>query len=1763
MKKLLLTIFVLLAITVAFAQSWNPYVNQGIVSPAPMLPMEFNGAGELSFNVGNTGNSVLTLTPGDEMTLIVDLSFGVPNDVDPINAIGGSASGFFNWSYDMGSNSYTGIQNQDIPGDFLGTITIQYEVTENSSIMSIQNGFDVTLIPPDYTSNSNATDDDFVSSFTYVQAFDYGDAPSSYGEAVHEIYLIQTSGTYDNYYYLGSEVDQEPMYQSSGTAMGDDMNGTDDEDGVTFPQMFPGSQVTIPVDITIIDNAFGYLNAWIDWNQDGDFLDANEQIAVNTIFFATGTINVVVNIPVSALTGQTFARFRVGAFDANVPPSPSAPNAFGEVEDYLIDISNDEGSIALSKTGTYIDNAPIGEFNPGDEIDYSFEVTNTGTTTLTNITVTDPLVNVTGGPIPSLAPGASDNTTFSASYTLTQADIDNGSFTNVATATGTTPGNSQVTNIDDDVQTFDQNPAIELLKEGTFVDGNGDGFAQAGETVTYTFTVTNTGNVTVTNIAISDPLVSVVGGPIASLAPGATDNSTFTATYTLTQSDVDAGNVLNLATATGEDPNGDPVEDESEDPTPVTPPSDPTCPTCTETELPQDPELELLKDGVFNDENGDGFAQVGETVSYTFTVTNTGNVTISNITISDPLVSVVGGPIASLAPGASDNSTFTATYTLTQSEVDAGNVLNLATATGEDPTGDPVEDESEDPTPVTPPTDPNCPDCTETELPQNPELELLKDGVFNDENGDGFAQVGETVSYTFTVTNTGNVTISNITISDPLVNVVGGPIASLAPGQSDNSTFTATYTLTQADIDAGSVLNLATATGEDPNGDPVEDESEDPTPVTPPSDPTCPDCTETELPQNPNILVNKTVTSGNPYANAGEVISYEMTLTNNGNVSVYSPSLTDLGADAPPSREADQVGNNNGILEVGEVWVYTAQYTVTQTDIDNGSYTNTASGTGNADTDGDGVGDTPVTDDDSATASTAAMASLELLKEGTFVDGNGDGFAQAGETVTYTFTVTNTGNVTLTNVTISDPLVSVVGGPIASLAPGATDNSTFTATYTLTQSDVDAGNVLNLATATGEDPNGDPVEDESEDPTPVTPPSDPTCPDCTETELPQNPEIELLKEGTFVDGNGDGFAQAGETVTYTFTVTNTGNVTLTNVTISDPLVSVVGGPIASLAPGATDNSTFTATYTLTQSDVDAGNVLNLATATGEDPNGDPVEDESEDPTPVTPPSDPTCPDCTETELPQNPEIELLKEGTFVDGNGDGFAQAGETVTYTFEVTNTGNVTLTNVTISDPLVTVQGGPIASLAPGATDNSTFTATYTLTQSDVDAGNVLNLATATGEDPNGDPVEDESEDPTPVTPPSDPTCPDCTETELPQNPEIELLKEGTFVDGNGDGFAQAGETVTYTFEVTNTGNVTLTNVTISDPLVTVQGGPIASLAPGATDNSTFTATYTLTQSDVDAGNVLNLATATGEDPNGDPVEDESEDPTPVTPPSDPTCPDCTETELPQNPEIELLKEGTFVDGNGDGFAQVGETVTYTFEVTNTGNVTLTNVTISDPLVSVVGGPIASLAPGATDNSTFTATYTLTQSDVDAGNVLNLATATGEDPNGDPVEDESEDPTPVTPPSDPTCPDCTETELPQNPEIELLKEGTFVDGNGDGFAQAGETVTYTFTITNTGNVTVTNITISDPLVTVQGGPIASLAPGDTDNSTFTATYTLTQADVDAGNVLNLATATGEDPNGDPVEDESEDPTTPVTPPTDPIKLSSGLYGDRTTTGS
>lgn len=127
----------------------------------------------------------------------------------------------------------------------------------------------------------------------------------------------------------------------------------------------------------------------------------------------------------------------------------------------------------------------------------------------------------------------------------------------------------------------------------------------------------------------------------------------------------------------------------------------------------------------------------------------------------------------------------------------------------------------------------------------------------------------------------------------------------------------------------------------------------------------------------------------------------------------------------------------------------------------------------------------------------------------------------------------------------------------------------------------------------------------------------------------------------------------------------------------------------------------------------------------------------------------------------NPAIELLKEGVFVDTNNNGTANPGDEIHYTFTVTNTGDVPLTGVTVTDPLVTVSGGPI-DLNEDEVDATTFTAIYVITQEDIDNGGVYNLAEVIAKDPKNNDVTNTSKDPNPLDPSSpnyDPDCPDCT--------------------------------------------------------------------------------------------------------------------------------------------------------------------------------------------------------------------------------------------------------------------------------------------------------------------------------------------------------------------------------------------------------------------
>lgn len=847
-----------------------------------------------------------------------------------------------------------------------------------------------------------------------------------------------------------------------------------------------------------------------------------------------------------------------------------------------------------------------------------------------------------------------------------------------------------------------------------------------------------------------------------------------------------------------------------------------------------------------------------------------------------------------------------------------------------------------------------------------PAIDLVKsnEGIV-DGDGNG-ADAGDTVKYNFSVQNTGNIPLLDVSLSDDILGAV--TLTGLTDADSDGAaddlavgataTGTKTGTLTQAQVDAGLVTNIGTASGTGTNGQAVTDT----------------DTNTVTIPVDPELTVVKTnggVVDGDGNGDdAGDTIVYNYSVQNTGNVTLFDVTLSDdlLGAitlTGLTDQDADGAADD---LAVGASVTGSATGTLTQAQINAGSVTNIATGSGK---DPDGQ---PVTDTDTNTVPIDQDAEITVVKsnEG-IVDGDANG-DDAGDTVKYNFSVTNTGNVILYDVTLNDDVLGAVtltgltdldGDTFADdLAVGAT--VTGTKTGTLTQAQVNAGEVTNVATAAGNDPQGQPVSDTDTNTVPID----------------QDPELTVVKtNGGVVDGDANG-DDAGDTIVYNYSVQNTGNVTLFDVTLSDDLLGAItltgltdldsDGMADDLAVAAT--VTGTATGTLTQAQVDAGSVTNIATGNGKDPDGQTVTDTDTNTVPVD----------------QDPEITVVKtnEG-IVDGDGNG-DDAGDTVKYNFSVTNTGNVTLYDVTLTDDilgsvtltgLTDLDGDTFADdLAVGAT--VTGTKTGTLTQAQVDDGGVTNIATASGTDPNQQPVTDTDTNTVPID----------------QDPELTVVKtNGGVVDGDGNGH-DAGDTIVYSYSVQNTGNVTLFDVGLTDDLlgaITLTGltdldsdGMADDLAVGAT--VTGSATGTLTQAQIDAGSVTNIATGSGTDPDGQPVTDADTNTVPLT----------------QSPAITVVKEVSvdggvnYFDANTAATAPVllaGTNPVYRFVVTNTGNTTLTGVTLSDfnttgnvavDLNGAAAGnniSIGTLAPGAQYTlSGFTGTFA-------SGIQTDVATASG----------------------------------------------------------------------------------------------------------------------------------------------------------------------------
>jgi uncharacterized repeat protein (TIGR01451 family) len=512
--------------------------------------------------------------------------------------------------------------------------------------------------------------------------------------------------------------------------------------------------------------------------------------------------------------------------------------------------------------------------------------------------------------------GNMDAGTVSCTFTVPITSDTEGSYTNGPSNIGPIsgllePGNSTV------VFTTPDAPAISLVKSTNLTFP-----AQyvLGAPVTYSFLVTNTGNVDLTAVSVAETAFSGTGTapvpscPQTTLAAGA--SMTCTAPYTITQADVDASQVTNTALATGTPPDGDPVTSTSD----AIISGDPA------------PQLALVKTA---DASGvQSPSRVGDQIAYTIVVTNTGNVSLTQVAVTDTLL---GADIEYAWPGtpgaleASQSVTVTGTHLVTQADIEAGSVTNTATATSRAP----------DNTEVT-----AGPQSTTTPLDQVPGLTL--DKAATPAFGSPPAP-GELITFTFTMTNDGNLGLQNVVITDRLAGLSSitytwpGAAGVLPPGAA--ATATATYPITQADIDAGVVLNSAVANGTTANGADVPSNEPD---------------TTTPIEQASALTLVKTADASGitEPAEAGQPIVYTFTVTNTGNTALTSVSITDQLAGLPPLTYTWPAAD--GVLAPGQGATATSSYPVTAADIAKEEVVNTATATGQPPT-GDPVQTDPQT----------------------------------------------------------------------------------------------------------------------------------------------------------------------------------------------------------------------------------------------------------------------------------------------------------------------------------------------------------------------------------------------------------------------------------------------------------------------------------------------------------------------------------------------------------------------------------------------------------------------------------------------------------------------------------------------------------------------------------------------------------------------------------------------------------------------------------
>jgi len=882
-----------------------------------------------------------------------------------------------------------------------------------------------------------------------------------------------------------------------------------------------------------------------------------------------------------------------------------------------------------------------------EEVTYSITAANTGNVALTNVVITDlnaTLVSCTvagatvgshTSPSVSLGIGISFDCVFK--HIVTSADMTAAQVDNIATVAGLS-GATNVTASSDHVITPIAKISISKTSPTTYYQDT----TSSHTAISYTVDVRNSGQVPLTNVVITDALLTGANGTWScpgtspyTLAIGAT--MTCTGTYTIQAADVTAQSVTNTASVSSNE-------------------AAPQSASVTTPYLAANaPDITIVKT-----QTGAAPTAVGSVIHYSIVVTNTGLIDLTNVVLTDinadpnsltcPTGGTAGAQTYTLATLAiSGTFTCTATHTVTDLEMKAGTpqVVNTASVV----TSVLAAHTSTVTTPLTP----------------NPQATITKT-----QTGAAVSQANDVIHYSIVVTNTGNETLTGVVVADSTAGVTlncpGTSPYTLAIGAS--VTCTAAYTVQQSDVDAGIFTNTATATATELGSTTLSASA------------------STNLTAAPSVSIVKSRVGTTALNGVGQIVSYQIVVTNTGNVALNAVNVDDANTGSLSCTPPTEVAS----LAVNATIVCTGSHSVTSAEVTAGQVINTAyvrSTTGSINQASNLV-TTPVS---APPAPPAPVSSLTIVKAL-----SGSAPTKVGDIVSYNITVTNNGETNLAGVNVNDANAVLGNCSVALPATLATGASfTCTATHVVTDADMAAGKVDNTAVASSS------TGSLSRTSNLVTVPLAPA------------PAITIVKSLS-----GAAPSKVGDTIAYSIVVTNTGNVTVTNLTVADAnatLGTCTPAVPATLAPAA--SITCAATHVVTDADMTAGKVDNVATASGTAA-GATVSGSGSG----TNGSLNVTSNVVTVPLVRNPAITIVKSVT-----GAMPTDIGGYVHYTIVVTNSGNVTLHDVQVFDDNATITGcspaTPAATLLVGA--SITCSARHAVTADDALAGKIINVAYA----------------------------------------------------------------------------------------------------------------------------------------------------------------------------------------------------------------------------------------------------------------------------------------------------------------------------------------------------------------------------------------------------------------------------------------------------